>query len=35
MVEAEPSDEFKANHHLLNTPVQTYTIMLDLSPEGQ
>jgi len=30
----EPTEEFKAVHHVIDTPVQTFLIMADLSPEG-
>ncbi|NXS60957.1 MKS1 protein, partial [Brachypteracias leptosomus] len=31
----EPSDEFKRNNHVINTPVQTMYIMGDLGPYGK
>ncbi|KFP75612.1 Meckel syndrome type 1 protein, partial [Acanthisitta chloris] len=31
----EPSEEFKKNHHVINTPVQTMYIMGDLGPYGK
>uniref|UniRef100_A0A8C5LLK5 MKS transition zone complex subunit 1 n=1 Tax=Leptobrachium leishanense TaxID=445787 RepID=A0A8C5LLK5_9ANUR len=35
IVTLEPSDEFRKNNHIINTPVQTMYIMADLAPSGK
>ena len=35
LIENQPTNEFKDNHHIIGTPIHTFILMADLSPDSQ